>query len=274
MRNVKRCYDDFIAAGGLLKDFSSDRKTHKKRSDSLGVDIVARLQELIDQDPSGSMRSLAKELNISEFVVRKKMAQDIRYKSYALRRGQFMSQAMKERRLEKAKLLLNKLKNPTGNGQLVFFSDEKNFSQVQKVNRKHERWLCADISDVPIVMATKFPATVMVLGMVSNEADVMPPHIFAKGLKINTEEYVKVLKEVVKPWMDGVAAGRHYVFQQDGCPPITAKPPRSGAGRTSPSSGRRRSGLPAVQTVTPWTTTFEAFVNERSTKPPTTQPPP
>ncbi len=109
----------------LQEDFSSDRKIHMKKSDSRGVDIVARLQEL-DQDPSRSMRSLARELDISEFVVRKKMAQDIRYKSYALKRGQFMSQATKERRLEKVKLLLNKLKNP---------ADEKNFSQDQKVNK-------------------------------------------------------------------------------------------------------------------------------------------
>ncbi len=216
VRDVKRCYDAFIAAGGLPEDFSSDRKIHKKRSDSLGIDIVARLQELVDQDPSRSMRSLARKLNISEFIVRKKMAQDIRYKSYALKRGQFMSQATKERRLEKAKLLLNKLKNPAANGQLIFISDEKNFSQDQKVNKKNNRWLCADISEVPIVMATKFPATVMVLGVVSNEGDMMPPHIFAKGLKINTEEYVKVMKEMMKPWMDGAAVGRHYVFQQDG----------------------------------------------------------
>jgi hypothetical protein len=96
------------------------------------------------------------------------MAQDIRYKLYALRRGQFMSQAMKERRLEKAKLLLNKLKNPAANGQLIFFSDEKNFSQDPKVNKKNNRWLCADISEVPIVMVTKFPVTVMLLCMVSN----------------------------------------------------------------------------------------------------------
>ncbi len=27
------------------------------------------------------------------------------------------------------------------------------------------------------------------------------------GLKIHTEEYLKVFKDVVKPWMDGVAAG-------------------------------------------------------------------
>ncbi len=62
------------------------------------------------------------------FVAKKKMMQDIRYESYALRSGQFLSQATKERRLEKAKLMLNKLKNPAANNQHIFFSDEKNFS--------------------------------------------------------------------------------------------------------------------------------------------------
>jgi hypothetical protein len=133
------------------------------------------------------MRPLVRELEISEFVVRKKMMQDICYKLCALRRGQFLSQATKDRRLEKAKLMLNKLKNPAANNQLIFFSDEKNFSQDQKVNKKNNRWLCADISDIPVVMVIKFPATVMILGVVSNEGDMMPPHIFAKGLKINTE---------------------------------------------------------------------------------------
>jgi hypothetical protein len=85
--------------------------------------------------------------------------------------------------------LKNKLKNPAANGQLNFFSDKKNISSDQKVNRKNNRWLCTNISEVPIVMATKFRGTVMVLGEVNNEGDVMPPHISHKGLKINNEEY-------------------------------------------------------------------------------------
>jgi hypothetical protein len=44
------------------------------------------------------------------------------------------------------------------------------------------------------------------------------PHFFAKGFTINAEEYMKVLRDIVKPWMDVVAAGRHYIFQQDGAP--------------------------------------------------------
>ena len=40
--------------------------------------------------------------------------------------------------------------------------------------------------NVPRVMKTKFLATVMVLGVVSSEGHIMPPHIFEVGLKVNT----------------------------------------------------------------------------------------
>ena len=61
---------------------------------------------------------------------------------------------------------------------LWFFSDEKKFDQDQKerVNWKIDRWLNQDPADVPHVMHTKFPATVMVLGVASNKGYVMPLH--------------------------------------------------------------------------------------------------
>ncbi|XP_054710993.1 uncharacterized protein LOC129220586 [Uloborus diversus] len=68
------------------------------------------------------------------------------------------------------------------------------------------------------VMHTKFPAAVIVLGVISSEGDVMPPHFFEEGLRINVDGYIHVLETVVKPWMDMVAAGRDYVFQQDSAP--------------------------------------------------------
>ena len=41
--------------------------------------------------------------------------------------------------------------------------------------------------DVPSVIKTKFPATVMVFGVVSSDGHIMPPHIFEVGLKVNTK---------------------------------------------------------------------------------------
>jgi hypothetical protein len=96
----------------------------------------------------------------------------------------------------------------------------------QKVNSRNNRWLCDDPTEVPIVTKTKFPATVMVLGVVSNKGDVMPPHIFEASLRVNTDMYIDVLTNEVKPWMDGVAARRArrpYIWQQDGAPAHTLK---------------------------------------------------
>ena len=64
-------------------------------------------------------------------------------------------------------------------------------------------------------MHTKFPSTVMVLGVVSSEGDVMPLFFFQRGLRVNASDYIQVLEDTVKPWMDRVANGRPYVFQQD-----------------------------------------------------------
>ena len=72
--------------------------------------------------------------------------------------------------------------------------------------------------DVPRVMKTKFPATVMVFGVVSNEGLIMPPHILEIGLKVNTKVYLDVLKSVVIPWCNQVAGGRAWVWQQDSAP--------------------------------------------------------
>ena len=65
--------------------------------------------------------------------------------------------------------------------------------------------------NVPRVMKTKFPAMVMVFGVVSSEGHIMPPHIFEVGLKVNTKVYLDVLI----PWCNQVAGGRPWVWQQD-----------------------------------------------------------
>lgn len=219
---VKASYDQGLAAGDLSTS-TPHRKQHSRRSDSLRTpEFVAKLQNLVDEDPGRSMRSLAAELGVSEGTIRNTVHEDLRYKSYGMRKGQFMSEATKETRYKKAKALLNSLKHPSSSRQLIFFSDEKVFNQDQKINSRNNRWLCQEISEVPIVMQTKFPASVMVLGVVSNEGDVMPPHFFDKGARINAALYINTLETVVKPWMDGVARGRPYVFQQDGAPAHTA----------------------------------------------------
>lgn len=227
IRNYRMVWNKFLEAGGKEEEFDVTKGKlsgkRKRRSDAHDEVLIDNVQHLINEDPGRSMRGIARELTISEFLVRQIVKQDIRYKSYALRRGQFMNEATKARRAQRAAALLNKFKHPPVQDILIFYSDEKNFSQDQKVNKKNNRWLCSDPSDVPIVMATKFPATVMVLGVVSNKGDVMPPHVFEAGLRVNADVYLDVLRNTVKPWMDEVAGDRPYIWQQDGAPAHTAK---------------------------------------------------
>jgi hypothetical protein len=106
------------------------------------------------------------------------MKDDIQYKSYMFRRGQFMNAATKERRLAEAKISLNRLKAPAANNLLMFFSDEKNFSPDQKVNRKKNNNKISIHCDGAGYLQQQ----------VGCHAPPPPPHFFTKGLKINAEE--------------------------------------------------------------------------------------
>ena len=64
---------------------------------------------------------------------------------------------------------------------------------------KMQIWIVTNNRDVPRVMKTKFPSTVMVSVAVLSKGNIMPPHIFVVGLKVNTKVYLDVLKSVVFP---------------------------------------------------------------------------
>ena len=89
-------------------------------------------------------------------------------------------------------------------------------------DRQNHRWIATNNWDVPREMKTKFPATIMVMGVVSSEDHIMPPHIFEVGLKVNTKVYLDVLKSVVI-WCNQVAGGRPWVWQQDSAPAHKSK---------------------------------------------------
>ena len=83
---------------------------------------------------------------------------------------------------------------------------------------KMQIWIATNNRDVPRVMKTNFPATVMVFSEVSSEGHIMPPYIFEVGLKVNTKVYLDVLKSAVIPWCNQVAGGRPWLWQQDSAP--------------------------------------------------------
>ncbi|UYV73144.1 PTPRD [Cordylochernes scorpioides] len=197
------------------KEGIATRKKHSRRSDRVrGEEFVKNVKEKIDGNPGKSMRAIAKEMDVGSMTIVRTIHEDLGLKSYALRKGQLLTENMKNNRKGKAATLLNNLKHDSF-GMLRFFSDEKNFDVDQKVNPRNDLWICKDPSEIPVVMHMKFPASVMVLGVISSEGDVMPPHFFEKGLRMNADTYINVLETVVKPWMDMVAAGRKRFMCQE-----------------------------------------------------------
>ena len=102
--------------------------------------------------------------------------------------------------------------------------------------------------NVPRVMKTKFPATVMVFGVVSSEGHIMPPDIFEVGLKVNTKVYLYVLMSVVIPWCN------QWQMTDPGCGsrtwhrPTSPKRLRLGFRRSATTLSSFLTGLPPTWT--------------------------
>ena len=116
---------------------------------------------------------------------------------------------------------------------------------------KMQIWIATNNRDMPRVMKTKFPAKVMVFGVVSSEGHIMPPHIFEISLKVNTKVYLDVLKSVVIPWCNQVAGSKPWV-----CQPTSPKKPRLGFRRSTTTLYPSPHCPPPSPTWTRWTTSF------------------
>ena len=127
--------------------------------------------------------------------------------------------------------------------------------------------------DVPKVMKTKFPATVMVFGVVSSEGHIVPPHIFEVGLKVNTKVYLDVLKHVVIPCCNQVAGGRPWVGQQDSALAHKPKETQAWLQKECYDFVPFSHWSPLPPTWTHWTTSFGHTSRTSSTWPPTTPKP-
>ena len=99
--------------------------------------------------------------------------------------------------------------------QLTLSTDPSYDNRTIASTLKMQILIAMNNRDVPRVMKTKFPATVMVFGVVSSEGHIMPPHIFEVGLKVNIKVYLEVLKREVIPWRNQLAGDRRWMWQQD-----------------------------------------------------------
>jgi len=174
--------------------------------------FIAKLEQMLEECPSINQTTIARQLNVDNTTVRKCLEEDLRSKSYRIQTAQPWVEGSKDKRLAKCVKLLSKYSRD--DNMLWFFSDEKNFCQDQVFNRQN-RWLAMGSKDVVKLMKTELEDTVTVFGVISSDGDIMPPHIIETGVRVDTDVYLDVLSSVVFPWIEKVAHGRPWVWQQD-----------------------------------------------------------
>ena len=172
------------------------------------------------------MRKMAAELNVSPSTVQRIVKQDLKMKSRARVKVPLLTKTQREARIKRSKKLLNHLKHDAA-GCTILFSDEKIFTVDSVSNWRNDRWIGGDPADTPeeykYVNTTKHPASVMVFGLVGSDGKKMPPVFIPSGVRVNTEVYLNILKDKVKPWIQANYRGQKYVFQQDGAPAHTSR---------------------------------------------------
>ena len=112
----------------------------------------------------------------------------------------------------------------------VLFSDESTFELFHPPNRQNDRIWAPDAASVPTAPSVKFPAKLMVWGMMSHQA-LSELHVIPPKTKVDTKYYVEnILEESCLPAInrtpsDGsvlkgrmVADRSKAIFMQDGAP--------------------------------------------------------
>uniref|UniRef100_A0A0K2TW84 Uncharacterized protein n=1 Tax=Lepeophtheirus salmonis TaxID=72036 RepID=A0A0K2TW84_LEPSM len=134
---------------------------------------------------------------------------DLHFLSRVRASKHLLTEQNKTNRMSKGKILIKQMKSK-GSYARFFFPDAKH-------KRRNDKWICLDPDEVQPVMKTKNPASVMVLGVISTEGQVMPP-FFQNDQNLTNEVNKDVLKDMVILCMNEVTDGKPYTFQQDSAP--------------------------------------------------------
>ena len=187
--------------------------------------MINAVKARIRRNPKRSMRAMARDMNVSEKTIRNIVKIDLKMSSFKMQTRQYLTDLQKEKRLARAKILLNKLKAGTDTDEIIF-SDEKLFTVESSFNRQNDRVLAKSSADIPDLTRSVFrrqkPSSVMVWAVISKTWK--SPIIFVpQGVKVNTNVYIDT---ILTPALQ--AAKKHFkdkpfIFQQDGAPSHTSK---------------------------------------------------
>ena len=190
---------------------------------------IDHVEELIcsqegERETHHSTRQIAAELNISERSVRRIAREDLHLTSFRRVPAQIITDAMRQKRLERATALLRRFK--VRDTKRVFFTDEKNFYLNPPVSNQNNRvWSRGKKVDVRpsrlLVQREKFAKHIMVSAGVCFGGKGRL-HFIDEKAKVDAQYYLRrLLPQLIEDCNQLKPAG--FIFQQDGAPAHTAR---------------------------------------------------
>lgn len=173
------------------------------------------------------MCAIAREKGVDEMPISLVVHENIHYVSYKMRKGQFLSKLRQKKWLKHAKKLIHKLKHTGARHAMVCLQQKKTANSRRSTLRATDGLLFHSKMG-PESCRQSFQRQVQ-YGLLCHQQwrwhHATP--LLPWGLKLNTNGYIHILSEVVKPCIDHVAAGRPYMWQQDSRPSHTSQKTQS-----------------------------------------------
>ena len=168
---------------------------------------------------------MARDLKIDEKTVRT-IVNDLKLSPLKMTNRHQLTALQKQKRMERAKILLNRMKDGIDAGEIIFF-DEKIFTVEAQFNLQNNKILAKSANRIPSSINSVYrcqkPASVMVWAAISE--NWRSPLIFVKeDAKLNANSYIQDILiytpahvEMKKHFKD-----HPFMFQQDSAPSHTA----------------------------------------------------
>ena len=143
---------------------------------------------------------------------------DLNQSSFKKSKTQVQSQTVKAKRLNRAKHLLEKLKD--GRQSPGLWTDRKLFTVQAIHHHQHDRIYAVNKEDIPlnerIAHKRQNPASVMVWAGVTSTGEKTPLIFIEEGAKIKQHVYLNMLNEQLVPWINTTFKESGITFLQDG----------------------------------------------------------
>ena len=93
--DIRKALKESRDVSAVLKRKMKSKEDAMKTKDA---DFIAKVQEMIDEVPTKSMRHMSEELNTSKWTINQTISEDLKCKSHRLQTGQFLTEATRGRR--------------------------------------------------------------------------------------------------------------------------------------------------------------------------------